>query len=359
MRNGQETGHTADARVKDRSSVGWPMRLLLICFLLFSLPEARAQQSTPATPSAAKPANGNLTRASFSASGLKNEKLLTDLYAGNFVDISLERQDVLFQVLYSQYLEAFGRHCDAALPPNKVEITRQVCAREQYPVNRYGAQVGPSSCVEYRTEGTGLYADPVLYETKAKLEQAVGLDTIRQVFRTMNQKNPLGAAMDTVNASKAMANDMNALVQRNACAGPGLKRFQENLMLFAMGKQPIRLDGGGTPAAASRPSPAAPFKDSNYTKLLEDLILEQSKTWVVNRYVSGSVSNVVVSSRDAAGRPAKLVGRYLFNGRSQGSVTVSFTDGLPECMYFFDSPSTCRTPNRRVVASYANGSYQQ
>ena len=358
MHNGQETGHTAGERAMDRSSVGWPMRLVLICLLLFSPHVARAQQSPPA-PQAAKPATGILTRASFSASGLTNEKLLTNLYAGNFVDITLERQDVMFQALYSHYLEAFGRYCDAALPPNKVEITRQVCAREQYSVNRYGARVGPSSCVEYRTEGTGLYADPVLYDTKARFEQAVGLDTMRQVFRSMNQKNPLGAAMDTLNASKAMANDMNTLVQRNPCAGPGLKRFQENLMLFAMGKQPIRLDGGDTPAGASRPSLAAPFKDSNYTKLLEDLILEQSRTWVVNRYVSGSVSNVVVSSRDAAGRPATLVGRYLFNGRNQGSVTVSFTDGLPECMYFFDSPSTCRTPNRRVVAAYANGSYQQ
>ena len=32
-------------------------------------------------------------------------------------------------------------------------------------------------------------------------------------------------------------------------------------------------------------------------------------------------------------------------------MTVDFTDGLPECMYFFDLPTTCKTPNRRIVAA--------
>jgi hypothetical protein len=75
--------------------------------------------------------------------------------------------------------------------------------------------------------------------------------------------------------------------------------------------------------------------------------------------VSGSTSNVAVSSRDASGRPSKIIGKYLFNGRSQGSVSVDFSDGLPECMYFFDLPSTCKTPNRRIVAAFASGAYQQ
>ena len=322
------------------------MRLLAVGFLIFSVHQAQAQQSS--------------TKHSFSANGLANEKLLTNIYIGDFVDIDMERSDVLFLALYSEYLRAYGRRCDAYLPSNKVEIQEAVCAREQYTVNRYGTRVGPSSCAEYRAQGTGIYADPTLYAAKEQLDNETGVDTIRQAFRTMSGKNPLGAALNTLGATQTMANDMGALVRANACNSPELKRFQENLMLFALGKQPIRLaEGGGAAPVPSRPSPETLSKNQNFTKLVADLVLDQSKTWVMNRLVNGSVSNVVVASRDVEGRPAKVTGSYLFNGQRRGSVTISFSGGLPECMYFFDFPSTCRTANRRVVEAYANGAYRQ
>jgi hypothetical protein len=326
------------------------MRLLQICFVLLAVRGVPAQQVK---------AGAELTRASFSTSGLSNAKVLTNLYLGDFLHVDLERNAIMFKVLYNNYLEAFARRCDAYLPANKVEMTRSVCAREQYPVNRYGAQVGASTCVEYRTEGTGLYADPALYAAEQQLDRETALDAVGQVMRTMTQSNPLGSAMNTLNSAQVMTNDMNALVRLNACTSPGLKRFQGNLMLFALGKSPIRLAGDATPSSPGKAGPGAPFKDSNYTKLLEDLVSEQSKTWMMNRFVAGSVSSVAVSSRDAAGRPSKLVGRYLFNGRSQGSVTVIFTEGLPACLYFFDLPSVCRAASSRVIAAYENGNYQQ
>ena len=326
------------------------MRLLQICFALLAV------RGLPAQP----PAKGGaeLTRAGFSTTGLSNAKVLTNLYLGDFLHVEMERNAIMFKVLYGGYLEAFARRCDAYLPANKVEMTRSVCAQEQYPVNRYGARVGPSSCVSYRTEGTGLYADPALYAAEQQLDRETALDSVGQVMRTMGQSNPLGSAMNTVNSAQVMTNDMNALVHLNACGSPGLKRFQENLKLFALGKSPIRLDGVAGPSNASKAAPGAPFKDSNYTKLVEDLVFEQSKTWMMNRFVAGSVSGVAVSSRDGAGRPAKLTGRYLFNGRSQGSVVVTFTDGLPACLYFFDLPSVCRAASSRVIAAYENGNYQ-
>ena len=133
---------------------------------------------------------------------------------------------------------------------------------------------------------------------------------------------------------------------------------------FALGQPPLRLAGGETLASIGppKPAPGAPFKDSNYTKLLEDLVSEHSQVWMVNRYVRGSTSGVTVSSRDQFGRPSKIVGNYLFdafNGRSKGSVTVQFSDGLPQCMYFFDFPTTCRSPSRRIITAYENGRYQE
>jgi len=331
------------------------MRLLPVCFLLFAVLQSQAQQGSPRQADGA-----GLTRASFTANGLANEKLLTDLYLGDFRDIDLERSDVLFLGLYSEYLRSFGRRCADYLPKNKVELMETYCAQQQYNIDRYGNKVPASSCLVYSTRGTGIYAEPTMYAAKEQLDSAVGADTIRQVFRTMSGKNPLGTALSTLGAAQAMTNDMDALVRMNACTSPGLKRFQENLMLFALNKQPIRLPGGsGTAPPVIQPSPDTLSKSQNLTKLLQDLILEQSKTWLMNRFVSGSVSNTAVLSRDADGRPSKVTGSYLYNGQNRGSVTVSFSNGLPGCMYFLDLPSTCRTPSRRVVEAYANGAYQQ
>ncbi len=299
------------------------MRLMPIFFLLVVAPAAWAQQSRPANAPEQGPPS--LSRSSFSARELHNERVLTDFFVGDFADIpsSFDREKVFFMALFRQYLEAYGRQCDAFLPANKVELTRTVCAREQYSVNRFGQRVGMSSCVEYRTEGIGVYADPTLNAAISKLGNDQQGSLLKDSVLKMGDQN-------AVNDLQQLPDDMNALLRRNACASPGLKRFQENLVLFSMGKPPIPLSG----VAPAATSPLAPFKDQNYMRLLEDLIAEQGKTWMLNRFVRGSTSDVVVS-RDAAGRPSKIVAKYLFNpvpgrpDRSQGSVAVDFSDGAP------------------------------
>lgn len=109
-----------------------------------------------------------------------------------------------------------------------------------------------------------------------------------------------------------------------------------------------------------RPNPN--FKDSNYTRLLEDLIAQDSQGWMINKFMAGSVSHVTVSARDKLGRPLKIVGEYLFDGlygETKGSVTVQFADGLPQCLYFYDSPTICKGPSPRITAAYKNGLYRQ
>jgi len=329
------------------------MQLLRRFYLLFVVTVVWSQPNrSPTTPAP-------LTRSSFITTGLHNEKLLTNFFTGNFVDIPFDRENLQFSILFGEYIDAFGRHCDRYLPPNKVELTRQVCTSERYQTDRFGNRVGGSTCVAYRTEGRGIYADPSVYAFKPRLEGEQAVSVAKDALRLMTQKNPLQAALNTAAEAQQMTNDMNALVQRNACVNPGLKRFQENLMLFAMGMQPVLLPGAAPSVTSKAQSSPTGASNQNYTRLLEDLIAEQSKTWLMNRFVPGSTSNVVVSSRDASGRPSKIVGRYLFNGRSPGSVTLDFSDGVPECMYFFDLPSTCKTPNRRIVSAYVSGSYQQ
>lgn len=279
-----------------------------------------------------------LDASSFSAKGLNNEALLNRFYRGDFVNIEFDRNDLMFEGLFNQYLSAYARHCSDALPQNRVEIT------SQYDTKR-------------------LYADPDMYAAKEELDRIIAADTVRNVGRMMTQltQSPLATGSSIVVGGLAGASDMDALVQMNACAGPGLKRFQENLRLFALNKPPIRLGAEGRPTVAGAESAAYP--DQNYAMLLDDLVSANAGTWVMNQYVRGSVVGAAVTSNDPSGRPARVEGRYTFigfEGRSQpGAVTVSFSDGLPQCLYFSDRPTDCQPANRRFVALFADGAYRR
>jgi hypothetical protein len=300
---------------------------------------------------------GPITAASFTAAGLNNEAILSNIFKGDFDHISLKSDDITFADTYGEYLKSFGRQCDRYLPQDrKVEMTVQVCTARW--VNGYGADRG---CANWETRGTGVYADPELYAVKQKLDMQAAMDTPKTVLKMLTQKDPLSGMMNMAGESLASAADMTSLVAKNGCASPGLKRFEENFTRFALNKQPIRLGESGPRLSPIDPLPGIPFRDQNYSKLMEDLIADQARSWAMNRYRPGSVTGVSVSSRDAKGRPAKIVANYTFdgfNGRSQGSVSLTFGDGQPECMYFHDFPATCRTPSRSIAASYVNGGYQ-
>ena len=211
---------------------------------------------------------------------------------------------------------------------------------------------GTDTCSSWRTVSLG-YADPALYAAKAQLDQEQAANLVKDV---LGSKNLMGSAKD----ASQLIGDLDSLVRLNACDGAGLLRFQENVVLFSKGKQPLLLPGAPPPVTPSALPPGV-LADSNYNRLAEDLVADQAKTWVFNRYVPGSTSRVIVS-HDPTGRPAKILAKYLFNSpgrdRTQGSVTVSFSDGTPECIYFSDAPNACQTPSRRIVARYSSGGYR-
>lgn len=331
--------------------------LLRTCFALFVVAGAWAQQTHAAKPPHKR--NDPLTRSSFSAKGLHHEDDLTDLFVGNFADLPFDRGSIVFDVLFEQYLEAYAHHCDAYLPANKVEMTRQVCADPPAP-----PQFGPkpascfpaclpttTSCSTWRTVSLG-YADPVLYAAKIQLDNE---QVANQVKDLLGSKNLMHAAKDGLQ----LIPDMDALVSLNACNGVGLRRFQENVLLFSKGKQPLLLPGARPPVTPSAQPPGA-LANSDYHRLLEDLVADQAKNWIFNRFVPGSTSHVIVA-HDPAGRPKEILAKYVFNSpgspRSQGSVRVGFSDGVPACIYFSDAPTACQTPSRRIVARYSSGGY--
>jgi hypothetical protein len=300
-----------------------------------------------------------LTAKSFSASGLANEGTLTALFRGDFENVEFNREDMMFEVLFRHYLYAYAKKCKDDLPDDRVEITERVCTVEEVTKNGWGVEIS-RGCVEYEDRGTNLFAKPDLYAAKKEADRLLAADTLRQTWRLLLalRQDPFASTTSMANAVEAVKSDMYALVQMNACTSPGLKRFEDNLRLFALNQQAIRLEGEAEPAAVKALVSGITLRDQDYAGLIEDLVVDHARTWAVNRFVSGSVTDVSIAARDAAGRPSKIVASYSydgFNGRSEGSVNVHLTDGSPDCLYFFDAPAVCRTPNRKIAAAYVAG----
>ena len=326
--------------------------LVRTCLGLFVVAGAWAQQTQPAKES--EKGDAPLTRSSFYAKGLTHEDDLTDLFVGNFADVAFDRGSLIFSQLFEAYLEAYWRHCGTYLR-NKVEMKTQVCAD---PIDTTPPRFGeppprPHGCMSWKTVSLG-YADPALYAAKNRLDVEQSVNQFKDMVGSI--KNPVRQFADI----GQLTDDMDALFRLNACVGPGLRRFQENVVLFSAGKQPLLIPGE-PPPVAPRALPAGVLADSDYNRLVEDLVTDQAKTWTFNRYLPGSTTLRIVA-HDPRGQPAQIRAKYFFTSlakpaRTQGSVIVSFTDGMPTCIYFSDAPSTCQTPDRRIVSKYSSGGY--
>jgi hypothetical protein len=301
-----------------------------------------------------------LTASSLITSGLRFGSDIKNIYLGEFGKVNTDNKQPLFRVLMTQYLYQYGSSCDRYLPRNKVEITKQVCTREEYSVNRFGTQVGAASCIQWKTVGTGVYADPKLYNAYEGLTTGSLMEGFADALRILTQGDPLRNAMSMVDSANSMKQDMATLFTQNACASVGIKRYSENLIQFATGGRPIRLaDPGGNSLVTGKPSlpSEAALRNQDYRQLLEDLVAADSKNWVMNKYVSESMSQIVPQNRDSNGRPTTVEGTYFFNRNSSGTVRVLFEDGIPRCLFFWDNSSSCRPPNRAVVESLEAGKY--
>jgi len=326
--------------------------LVRTCLGLFVVAGAWAQQTQPAKES--EKGDAPLTRSSFSAKGLTHEDDLTDLFVGNFADVAFDRGSLIFSQLFEAYLEAYWRHCGTYLR-NKVEMKTLVCADhiDTTPPRFDEPPRQPHGCMSWKTVSLG-YADPALYAAKNRLDVEQSANQFKDMVGSI--KNPVRQFADI----GQLTDDVDALFRLNACVGPGLRRLQENVVLFSAGKQPLLIPGE-PPPVAPRALPAGVLADSDYNRLVEDLVTDQAKTWTFNRYVPGSTSLGIVA-HDPRGQPAQIRAKYFFTSlakpaRTQGSVIVSFTDGMPACIYFSDAPSTCQTPNRRIIAKYSSGGY--
>ena len=302
---------------------------------------------------------GTVASSSFTARGLASESTLTKMFSGDFLHIDFDRNDVKFNGLFDQYLVAYSRHCGDALPPDKVEMTKRECRWSTVTEirNGWGTLISSTeSCNEWETVHVG-WAKPALYSAKKAVDMQRAGDVGRELSQTLSDitsRNLLGGVMQKLAAARAIADDMDSLVQINACKSPGLERFEENLRLFALNQQPIRMDGKSLGSAVTV-IPGIPFKDQNYSKLLTDLVEDDAQKWgAMAKYVPGSVGGASVSSRDDVGRPVKVVASYGWEsmlGRNKGRIT-HVHGRLAELLLLFGDPrrlSRRQSQGRRVV----------
>jgi hypothetical protein len=291
----------------------------------------------------------------FSAKGLYYETLVTKVFKGDFINIPFDRDETTFVLLLNEYIDAYAINCANSLPANKVELMRAECVRERVTKDGYGWEIS-RTCVEWVDVGRGLYAKPEMRNAQEVIEKSQSVDAFRNMYKMMSQKNPVGEALSLVDKAKAIKSDMATLIKLNGCKSDGLMRFEENLRRFATNKQPILVNG----EEARKVSISV--NNQNFSKLAEDLVYEHSKKWAMNQYRRGSITNATITKKDEQNRPMEMTARYRYtgwSGESTGTVRITFVEGLPECLYFHDFPSICRTADRKLVAQFANGSYKK
>jgi len=319
-----------------------------------------ARSSAPARPAATAPPH-------FTAAGLHNEDDLVRIYSGDFQSIRLDRDGSEFMLIISGYMTDFGNECKQFLPPNKVEITQQVCNDGPSPYvyspdgvhDAYGNRIQNTGCSSYRTEGTGVYADPQLYNAVNTVAAKSQVNLIKNMLGVSTGKggraaNPFNIAQHVTDQLVAVNGETKALIRTNGCGSPGLRNFQSNLIRFANGEAPMKYAG----AVVSTPVAVLPgVRDADFTRLLDDLVADSARGWVMNRYQPGSISDPIVS-HDPMGSPLKVMARFSYAGSSQrGRVTLTFKDGTPDCLYFSDAPDNCRAASQRIISAYEKNAY--
>ncbi|HUH88804.1 MAG TPA: hypothetical protein VL003_12270 [Pusillimonas sp.] len=306
--------------------------------------------------------------------GLTNGPFFTTILQGRFETLNVPTDHLVFNSMFGSYLHAYARQCAAnpsTRPKGFVEMTNLECVQEGITATYYRNGTYTESapyCTKWQDVPTGFFADPEMWQVKQKLDAIFLRDEFKQMFalaKILQPVDPLDAAFkptiqQILAAVRTAREDTEALVRMNGCNSPGLMRFQENLRLFALNKPfGIGPDGSLKPMVPI-PAPGDTFKDPDYVALLEDLMKGEARKWQVNKYVLKSIANPSVSTRDSQNRPEKVTAGYQFGGMAglqTGTMTVTFFQGYPECLYFSDRPDACRTPDKMVVSRYVHGGY--
>ena len=131
-------------------------------------------------------------------------------------------------------------------------------------------------CIEWKSVGTGIYARPDLYDAKQKAENSQGADALRTTIAMITDPNAMGNSVDLMHKVNGLRSDMARIFMLNTCNSAGIKRFEENLILFALNNPAIRMEGTSKYAAIKKSG--GPSGSQDFKRLIDDLVANQAKT---------------------------------------------------------------------------------
>jgi hypothetical protein len=94
------------------------------------------------------------------------------------------------------------------------------------------------------------------------------------------------------------------------------------------------------PAQAPQAPAAAPTDP--LTKSVDDVLIADSRGWVMNKYVLHSARNARVLSHSEDNSNAVIYGEYTLNQRQTGWLKIKYVNNQVSCLEFFDFPGNCR-----------------
>lgn len=106
-------------------------------------------------------------------------------------------------------------------------------------------------------------------------------------------------------------------------------------------------------AMSTHQSTAASAEEERIRERLEEIIALDSKGWLFNRFLPGSVGNVSVS--DAPNAKKIVYGEYTFNRNRRGWIKVLMNKESVECIEYWDFRGICRPIGRSPSHEIASG----
>ncbi len=232
------------------------------------------------------------------------------------------------QILFDGYVTAYGLACSQFLPLDKVEWTIKRCEASKE------TKDGDFECVREGDVHTHVFVDKNILElkhtmlTNLRLPQEITPEGTRTVMPDLQQmfQNTFGSNSDRLRerAFKLWISPAK-LVTLNGCLSPQLRRFQDNLLSYAIGVPTTTPTVPLTRPASvpSRSSPPLPdgnmsFSNIDYRQVILDFIGETKRGSTLRDVPLDSIKNIRTTYTDR-GRP----------GVVQADCTILWDDGHP------------------------------
>lgn len=115
------------------------------------------------------------------------------------------------------------------------------------------------------------------------------------------------------------------------------------------------VDSQTSPSQPQAPAVADTSTRSDIDQKLDEVISIDSRSWVLNRYTSGSARNGRIINQDLASGRFIVYGEYTYNSSSMGWIKVVFDGDRVNCVEYHDFRGTCRSLGNNPAAYVALG----